>query len=167
MVLNGAQVFGANSGEWHEWQITFFQVETSHFPLSKFQGASHNTEVVNLSRENNTLQWHRVHKRNSKLCLSRKLRRKTVELILCHFTLLWNNSYTSNTFSASMILLAFRPLIVRKVSACHRHHSPTFPACHEIMGQSPNPIVSSVLVSEDNLRASFAINHILICLPVQ
>ena len=45
MVLNSAQVFGANSGEWHERQIAFFPVETSHFPLSKFQEASHNTEV--------------------------------------------------------------------------------------------------------------------------
>ena len=45
MVLNGAQVFGANSGEWREWQIAFFQVETSHFPLCNFQEASHNTEV--------------------------------------------------------------------------------------------------------------------------
>ena len=45
MVLNGAPVFGANSGEWRERQIAFSQVETSHFPLSKFQGASYNTEV--------------------------------------------------------------------------------------------------------------------------
>ena len=40
MVLNGA-----NCGEWCERQIAFFQVEKSHFPLSKFQGASHNTYV--------------------------------------------------------------------------------------------------------------------------
>ena len=40
MVLNGA-----NCSEWRERQIAFFQVETSHFPLSKFQGGSHNTYV--------------------------------------------------------------------------------------------------------------------------
>ena len=34
-----------NSGDWRQQQITFFQVEASHFPLQKFQVASHNTEV--------------------------------------------------------------------------------------------------------------------------
>ena len=72
-----------------------------------------------------------------------------------------------NPFSARVIILAFRPLIQRKCTKCmcmsspYAGHSPSFPACLEIMGQSPNPTVSSVLVSEDSLRASFAINHIL------
>ena len=34
-----------NSGEWRQQQIAFFQVEAGHFPLLKFQRASHNTEV--------------------------------------------------------------------------------------------------------------------------
>ena len=42
MVLNRAV---ENSGEWRQRQIAFFQVEASHFPLRKFQRASHNTEV--------------------------------------------------------------------------------------------------------------------------
>ena len=34
-----------NSGDWRQRQITFSEVEASHFPLRKFQGPSHNTEV--------------------------------------------------------------------------------------------------------------------------
>ena len=72
---------GGNFGWWRQQQTAFFQVKTSNFPLRKFQVASHNTEEWGwelhqwstrwTSHENLThFIWHRVHGRNSELCLS-------------------------------------------------------------------------------------------------
>ena len=81
MVHNRTIGFPCNFGWWRQQQIAFFQVKTGNFPLRKFQVASHNTEewgwvydqwsTRSTSHENLThFIWHRVHGRNSELCLS-------------------------------------------------------------------------------------------------
>ena len=56
MVLNRAIGFLAHSGQCRQQQIAFFQVEASHFPFPKFQGASHNTEVEYITNVGNDRQ---------------------------------------------------------------------------------------------------------------
>ena len=81
MVHNRAIGFPCNFGWWRQQQIAFSQVKASSFPLWKFQVASHNTEEWGwvyhqwstrwTSHKNLThFKWHRVHGRNSELCLS-------------------------------------------------------------------------------------------------
>ena len=65
MVLNGAQVFGANSGEWHKMTTNriFSKLRQVIFLSASFRGAATTLRLgiplmidqVNLSRENNTL----------------------------------------------------------------------------------------------------------------
>ena len=81
MVHNRAIGFPCNFGRWRQQQIAFSKLRHVIFLSEKFQVASHNTEEWGwvyhqlstrwTSRENLThFIWHRVHGRNSELCLS-------------------------------------------------------------------------------------------------
>ena len=81
MVHNRTMGFSCNFGWWRQQQTAFFQVKRSNFPLRKFQVASHNTEEWGWVYHRWSTRWtsqenlthiisHRVHGRNSELCLS-------------------------------------------------------------------------------------------------
>ena len=80
MVHNRTMGFPCNFGWWRQQQTAFFQVQTSNFPLRKFQVSSHNRGVrlsispmidqMNFSREFNTLYMASSPRANSELCLS-------------------------------------------------------------------------------------------------
>ena len=51
MALNRAKGFRCKFRRVVSTTTAFFQVEASHFPLRKFQGASHNTEVEYITND--------------------------------------------------------------------------------------------------------------------